>query len=103
MAGTVLIVDDNAALRSTAAELLQQMGFATLEARNGAEALALFDQHAATISLVLLDLTMPGLSGGDVMAALHQRCAQLPIILSSGFSEQEAIRRTAAPPDQSRV
>ena len=95
VAGTVLIVDDNDALRATAAELLQQMGFATLEARNGAEALALFDQRAATISLVLLDLTMPGLSGGDVMAALHQRRAQLPIILSSGFSEQEAIRRTA--------
>lgn len=94
-AGTVLIVDDNAALRATAAELLQQMGFATLEAANGAEALALYDRDAARIALVLLDLTMPGLSGGEVMAALHQRRAQLPIILSSGFSEQEAISRTA--------
>lgn len=93
---TVLVVDDEEVLRETCAELLQGMGHRVLLARDGAEALALHDAHVATVGLVILDLTMPVMPGERVLAELRARGARIPIILSSGYSLQQALPGASA-------
>ena len=90
--GTVLVVDDEASVLHTAAMLLGSLGFHPLTAEDGAEALRLFDQHEGRIRLVLLDLTMPVLGGLEVLRALRARAPRLPIVLTSGYSEEEALK-----------
>jgi CheY-like chemotaxis protein len=65
--------------------ILEHAGHAVLEASDGQEGLTVFDQHRDTIVLVLLDLTMPGMSGPETFVALRERSA-VPIVLTSGFS-----------------
>ena len=57
------------------------------------EALSLFREHRERIRLILMDLTMPNVDGQEACRELRRRGAELPIILSSGFSESEAISR----------
>jgi PAS domain S-box-containing protein len=83
--GTVLVVDDERAIRRSVRAILEHAGHAVLEASDGQEGLTVFDQHRDTIVLVLLDLTMPGMSGPETFVALRERSA-VPIVLTSGFS-----------------
>ncbi len=96
--GLVLVIDDDAAVRSSLGPLLRHLGYAALVAAGGEEGLALHDQHRAELSVVLLDLTMPGLSGPETFAALHARDPSLPIVISSGYSAEHdpVIERAAA-------
>ena len=85
--GTILVVDDDDGVRAVARSLLQRQGFTVILAVNGKEAVELFAQHRAEVRAVLLDLTMPVMSGEE---ALHQLRAQDPtvrIILMSGYSD----------------
>ncbi|MCB9634416.1 MAG: PAS domain-containing protein [Sandaracinus sp.] len=83
--GVALVVDDEAAVREAACAMLQHLGFTTLAADNGAEALALLETHHATVAMVLLDRTMPVLGGADTMARLRERWPALPVVMTSGF------------------
>jgi two-component system, cell cycle sensor histidine kinase and response regulator CckA len=89
--GTVLVVDDEASVLHTASMILGALGFDTLSAEDGAQALRLFDQNADRIRLVLLDLTMPVLGGREVLTELRKRAPALPIVLSSGYSAAFAL------------
>jgi len=91
--GTVLLVDDEEAVRVLTARALESAGFEVLVASNGRAALELCDRHGPRLAAVLLDLTMPQLGGGEVLRALKQRRADLPIILMSGYTEDEAACR----------
>jgi CheY-like chemotaxis protein len=94
---TILVVDDEAAVRAAVRAILTHVGFTIVLASDGAEGLALFDRHRDAIDLVLLDLTMPGLSGPETFAALRARDAAVPIVLTSGFSARhEAIIERAS-------
>jgi two-component system cell cycle sensor histidine kinase/response regulator CckA len=90
---TVLIVDDEESVRSTARNTLQRRGYRTLEARDGREALDVFRQFAQEIALVLLDLTMPYMNGEEVLRELKIISPEVRVLLSSGFNEVEAVRR----------
>jgi len=90
---TVLIVDDEESVRSTARNTLQRHGYRTLEAKDGREALEVFRQFANEITLVLLDLTMPYLNGEEVLRELKIILPDVRVLLSSGFNEVEAVRR----------
>ncbi|MBL9023190.1 MAG: response regulator [Myxococcales bacterium] len=90
-AGTVLIVDDDEAIRLALRTLLTEMGFATAIARDGAEALAVFDSQQDEVVLVLLDLTMPVMNGAETFAALTARRPDVPVIVMSGYTEQQAV------------
>jgi len=68
-------------------------GYTVLEAENGKIALELFDRHANQISAVLLDLTMPVMNGEETLRFLRVRQRHVPVILSSGYAEDEATRR----------
>ncbi len=87
--GVVLIVDDDRAVLSSMSRLLGRSGYRTLGAADGTEALDVFRSHAAEISIVLLDLAMPGRNGTEVLAELRAMSPRLPVILCSGYSEQE--------------
>lgn len=87
-AGTVLVVDDEDALRAVAVGALRRMGFDTLEARDGLEALGVYEANRARIRLILMDLTMPGMDGVEACRQLRLTGAEAPIILSSGFDPE---------------
>ncbi len=90
--GTILVVDDEPALRSMAKRVLTGAGFDVLSAADGREALALFRERPREIRAVLLDPTMPGLSGVEVMSARAIR-ADLPVVVCSGYGEAEIASR----------
>jgi two-component system, cell cycle sensor histidine kinase and response regulator CckA len=94
--GVVLVVDDEAVVRITARRALERRGFSVLEAPNGAEAARLLREDPAGVSLVLLDMTMPGMTCEDTLDAIRAAAPQLPVILSSGYSESEALQRFRA-------
>lgn len=93
--GTVLVVDDELAVREVAEQALVLDGFEVLAASDGHEAVALFREHVAEIDVVLLDLTMPRMDGAETLFAIRQSSRTVPIILSSGYSEAQSMRRTS--------
>jgi two-component system, cell cycle sensor histidine kinase and response regulator CckA len=92
--GTVLLVDDEEAVRKVGCAMLRALGFTPVIARDGLEALAVF-QDTPGIVLVLLDLTMPRLDGAGCFRELRRLDPGVKVIMSSGFSEQEVTREFA--------
>jgi two-component system, cell cycle sensor histidine kinase and response regulator CckA len=90
--GTVLVVDDEPTIRAVAQDALERCGWTVLLAANGKEAIELVDRHAE-LTVVLLDMTMPVMSGEATLQAIRSRSAALPVVLCSGYSEMEAARR----------
>jgi two-component system, cell cycle sensor histidine kinase and response regulator CckA len=95
---TVLVVEDEDALRAAIRRLLQHEGYNVLEAPNGAAALQLLDGPAAeSVGLVLTDLRMPVMDGRQLAAALARRRPSLPIVFMSGFTAQLMDLRLVSP------
>ena len=93
---TVLVVDDEEGVLQVTAALLRRHGASVLLAPDGNQALEIYLQQRDKIDLILLDLTMPGLSGEDLLRRLQQLGARQKIIVMSGFSEDETMRRCSA-------
>jgi nitrogen-specific signal transduction histidine kinase/CheY-like chemotaxis protein len=89
--GTVLLIDDEEMVRNMAAEMLRLLGFTTLQAKDGIEAVELFRQHKDEIRCVLCDLTMPRMDGWETLAALRKITPGIPAILSSGYDEAKVM------------
>jgi signal transduction histidine kinase/CheY-like chemotaxis protein len=87
--GRVLLVDDEETILTVGTRMLNLMGFEVLPARDGIEALEVFKANADTIRCVILDLTMPRMSGEETFRALNALDSRVPILLSSGYTEQE--------------
>jgi len=92
--GRVLVVDDEAVVRSLLRRTLEAEGFAVMEAASGDEALELLDAagSSALPDAVLLDLTMPGRDGGAVLREIRARHAALPVALMSGYAPEDVMR-----------
>jgi CheY-like chemotaxis protein len=90
---TVLVVDDEEIVRNTAKLTLQRYGCVVLLAENGQDAVDLFQVLHDQISLVLLDLTMPVMSGEETLHRLHAIRPDVPVILSSGYNQKDVIDR----------
>ncbi len=84
-AKVVLVADDEPLVLNVTVRVLQAHGCRVLAARDGTEALALFVAHVAEIDVVVLDLTMPGMSGDEVFREIRQRRADARIVLTSGY------------------
>ncbi|MEN9938152.1 MAG: hypothetical protein RLZZ387_4731, partial [Chloroflexota bacterium] len=82
----VLVIDDDAAVTQAARQALEHTGYRVLAAQNAPEAIALIRTRGRDVDAVLLDLTMPEISGRDVFAALRALRRDLPVIFSSGQS-----------------
>jgi PAS domain S-box-containing protein len=92
--GTVLVVDDEEVVRSMARATLERYGYQVLLAADGKEALACL-RAAPHVDMVLLDLTMPVMSGEETLSEMRRLHPQLRVVLSSGYNEAEATRRFA--------
>jgi len=93
--GTVLLVEDEDAVRSFAARALGQRGYQVLEASTGAEALEVFEGHDGDVDLVVSDVVMPEMDGPTLMKQLRKDHPDLKIIFISGYAE-DAFRRNLA-------
>ncbi len=89
--GTVLVVDDEEIVRDVACSILENSGYGVLVAENGREALEVFRRRAGEINAVLLDLTMPEIDGAETFIELRRIRRDLPVILSSGFSDNDSV------------
>ncbi|MEM1205785.1 MAG: response regulator [Acidobacteriota bacterium] len=87
---TVLVVDDEAHIRTIAELILTEAGFRVANAANGVEALGLFDSSSDVFDLVILDLTMPRMGGATAFSEIRKRQPDLAILLTSGYGETEA-------------
>ncbi|MCU1257900.1 MAG: sensor hybrid histidine kinase [Bryobacterales bacterium] len=90
--GVILLVDDEVLVRRIAATTLAHHGYTILEAGNGLEAIELFQRNSSRIALVVLDLSMPLMGGEECLSRLKSIKPDVPVLLSSGFSETEAAR-----------
>lgn len=86
---TILIVDDDALIRLTLSDHLQDQGFKVLEATTGDEALAIMAAPGFSVDLVFTDVTMPGLTDGFALAKwIGENQPEIPVILSSGGDQK---------------
>ncbi|WP_239027779.1 response regulator [Geomonas subterranea] len=91
--GTVMLVDDEEAIRSLGREMLESLGYSVLTAEDGLAAVEMFQRCKDEVDCVILDLTMPHLDGEQALQLLRSLDPQVQVILSSGFSEQEITER----------
>lgn len=94
-AGTILVVDDEYMVRTVARKMLERSGFTVLAAADGEEGIREFREHAQEVAAVLLDLTMPRMSGDEVLAQMRAIRPDVPVLLCSGYNEQDATGRFA--------
>ncbi len=95
--GTVLVVDDEQDVRDITGAALSSFGLTVVTAASGDEAVALCREQGDRIHLILLDLTMPGASGGETVRRLRLANARQKIVLMSGYSEPDAAQRIGHP------
>jgi two-component system cell cycle sensor histidine kinase/response regulator CckA len=91
---TILLVEDEPAVRQLFAHALTRAGYTVLEARNGQEALKVFDRQGDTIDLLLTDMRMPYMGGAELMEQLRRRRKSLKLISISGYPGASEIDMT---------
>jgi CheY-like chemotaxis protein len=82
---TILLVEDEPAVRQLFAHALVRAGYSVVEARNGQEAMRLFDEHAEAIDMLLTDLRMPYMGGAELAHQLRGRRRSLKLLCISGY------------------
>jgi signal transduction histidine kinase/transcriptional regulator with GAF, ATPase, and Fis domain len=92
-AETILIVEDESAVRRMAARALAGQGYTILEAENGAEALAVLARTAGPVDLVLTDVVMPILNGRELGERLAADRPELRVLFMSGYTDDDVVRR----------
>ena len=85
---TLLLVEDETPVRESVRRLLESQGYTVLEAKDAADAIRLYDHNASGIDLVLTDVTMPGMSGYEMVQQLRERTPGLRVLFMSGFAEK---------------
>ncbi len=93
LVGTVLIIDDQETLLAVAQDMLTAKGMTVLTACSGQDGIQVFQKHAATIDVVLLDMKMPDLSGEKVFAELKAHDPEVQVIVTTGYEERETLAR----------
>lgn len=84
-AGTILIGDDEAPVLRVLQRILKRSGYAVLSAVDGQEAVDVFQAHDGTVDLVILDVTMPRLSGVEAATRIRALAPDIKIMISSGY------------------
>ena len=88
---TILLVDDDESVLETTRAMLEESGFVVVTAVDGAEAVDIFRDQAARLSAVVLDMNMPHMDGAAAFREMHGIAPGVPVILTSGLDEQEAV------------
>jgi signal transduction histidine kinase len=95
---TLLLVEDEAAVRSSARRLLERHGYTVVEARHGADALRIVEEGSRQIDLVITDLVMPEMGGRELVERLRARHPTMKVLFMSGYSERAVTSGGAMPP-----
>ncbi|MEX1103535.1 MAG: response regulator, partial [Dehalococcoidia bacterium] len=90
--GTVLVADDEESVRTVTARALALLGFEAVQAGDGASAVEMVVAHPG-LACAILDMTMPGMGGDVAFAEIRRIAPTLPVVIMSGYSEQEATSR----------
>ncbi len=93
--GSVLLVDDEETVRALGQTMLERIGYTVFTAGDGREALDVIEQSKERIDLVILDLTMPRMDGEEAFRELRRIAPNIPVVLSSGYTEHEISARFA--------
>ena len=93
---TILLVDDEPIMLEVGCEILETLGYQVLSADNGVEACAIYAREQSRIALVLLDLVLPGMSGGEIFTALQKINPQVKVLLVSGYSSGDEVAEITA-------
>jgi len=93
--GSVLVIDDDEAVRLVLLRTLMKIGFSVSVAGDGSEAVALFEADPTSFRLALLDYKLPGMLSRDVFAHMRSKRPDLPVILMSGYSREDAADKLA--------
>jgi PAS domain S-box-containing protein len=91
--GTVLVVEDQAPVRELARMILERSGLTVLTAEDGRQAVDVFTEHVDEVHAVLLDLSMPGMDGAEVLQYMTGLAPQVRVVLCSGYNEQDVNAR----------
>jgi CheY-like chemotaxis protein len=94
---TVLLVEDEDAVRALAREVLRRHGYHVLEARHGLDALRVAERHDDTIHLLITDLVMPHMSGPDLAGRLAEVRSELKVLYMSGYTDHAVVHRDLTP------
>ena len=89
--GTALLVDVDSIVVMITSAMLSMLGFKVLSAMDGVEAVQVFRQHKDEIRFVLSDFAMPRMNGQEVLIALRRIAPSIPVILASGYSEEQVM------------
>jgi two-component system, cell cycle sensor histidine kinase and response regulator CckA len=84
---TVLLVEDETAVRTVARRILERSGFRVLEGINGADGLQVWARHAPEIEALVTDVVMPGMGGPALAENILQERPQLPVVFMSGYTD----------------
>ena len=84
--GTILLIDDEKMILDVGRELLEELGYTVLSALSGREALDIFQKNLGKIDLVIMDMIMPGMGGGETFDRLRAINPNIKVLLSSGYS-----------------
>jgi two-component system cell cycle sensor histidine kinase/response regulator CckA len=97
---TILVVEDDNALRAVTSDLLRGAGYSVLEADDGNAAIEVAEQHRDSIHLVLTDVVMPGMNGTDLIAHLRRLQPKLAILFMSGYASDLIARAGVQEPER---
>lgn len=98
---TVLVIDDQPFVIDAIHDILEIISVGVLSAENGRDGLAIFQENQSCIDLILLDLSMPGLSGEETYQLIRNEDSQIPVIFTSGRSVNEASHELSKDPNAS--
>ncbi|RIE09807.1 PAS domain-containing protein [Candidatus Cryosericum odellii] len=91
--GTILVVEDEPIVCAVAQALLSRSGYTVLTAPDGTSALNILREHPVSIGLILLDMTMPGMTTSEVVQAIRALDPKVPILLTSGYTSNDIVRQ----------
>lgn len=92
--GVILLVDDEPAIVSVMTAFLKNLNYWVISTSSSLEALTLFEQNAQDISVVITDLSMPGLSGAELTKKIKGDYPEIPFILFTGYGETIGRQKT---------
>ncbi|RMH60785.1 MAG: PAS domain-containing sensor histidine kinase [Zetaproteobacteria bacterium] len=91
-AACILVVDDDDEVRKVTVQLLRDLGYRALEAVDGKAALEMFSSHADQVDLVVSDIVMPNMDGGELVGALRVRRPELPVLFMTGYDSPARLK-----------
>ncbi len=92
-AAAILVIDDEPGIRKFALRVLQDAGYQVMEAGDGRQGLGIFAAQVQEFAAVLMDLSMPGMEGRELVRELRRLAPDIPILVMSGYSDMEAAEK----------